>query len=101
MQANEYQKWCKRFDKHKPETRRLALALGLCAEAGEVANQFERVERVGEMPFAYAGQVADELGDVLWNVARLADELGFPLENLLEQNINKLIERHGTSEDAA
>lgn len=91
MQANEYQKWCRRFDNHdgEPDT---ALALGLVAEAGEVANEYERSYRKGHM--LNVDKVVGELGDVLWNVARLADELGYPLENLFEQNINKLLARY-------
>ncbi len=69
-----------------------ALALGLCAEAGEVANEYERSRREGGRLDPV--KVADELGDVLWNVARLADELGYSLENLFESNINKLLARY-------
>lgn len=92
MQANEYQKWCRRFDNHADDMRGVALALGLCAEAGEVANEYERSYRKGGA--LNVGKVADELGDVLWNVARLADELGYPLENLFEANIAKLLARY-------
>ena len=35
-----------------------------------------------------------ELGDVLWYIAALADELGIPLEEIAIQNIEKLRGRH-------
>lgn len=94
MRASEYQRWCKRFDNHHPAHTIPALALGLCAEAGEVANALERSYRKPLKPFTPSEEIALELGDVLWNVARLADELGYTLEDLFEMNVNKLIKRY-------
>jgi NTP pyrophosphatase (non-canonical NTP hydrolase) len=34
-----------------------------------------------------------EIGDVLWYVARLADELGIDLEEIATYNMNKLLDR--------
>lgn len=93
MTPLEYQLWCRRFDNHPGETRMLALALGLCAEAGEVANLFERRCREGAVPLDL-DKVKSELGDVYWNLSRLADELNITLEDLAQSNINKLIKRY-------
>lgn len=95
MTPLEYQQWCRRFDNHNPYLLTATLALGLCAEAGEVANLVERSRREPISPFGPdEDELALELGDVLWNVARLADEAGFTLEELMERNINKLIARY-------
>lgn len=95
MRADEFQAWTKRFDNHRrDETHDLALALGLAAEAGEVANEFERSCRVGHE--LNVEKTLTELGDVLWGVARLADELGYSLEDLMQMNVNKLIKRYDT-----
>lgn len=92
MTPLEYQQWCRRFDNHDPGGIQVALTLGLCAEAGEVANEFERMMRKGGSTDTHT--LALELGDVLWNVARLADELGYTFEQLFEMNINKLVARY-------
>jgi NTP pyrophosphatase (non-canonical NTP hydrolase) len=92
MEANEYQRWTRRFDNHRPEVMTGALVAGLCAEAGEVANEFERSCRNGKSLDVV--KLMDELGDVQWNVARLAAEAGWTLSQLMEHNINKLVKRY-------
>ena len=39
------------------------------------------------------GSIADELGDVLWYLAILADDLGIPLEDIAHWNVDKLQRR--------
>ena len=62
-------------------------ALGLCGEAGEVAEKIKRYFRGEALD---AGQVAKELGDVLWYVACLANDIGFTLQQVADMNIEKL-----------
>lgn len=69
--------------------------LGLCGEAGEVAEKIKKVIRDSD------GVVSDEirealkleLGDVLWYVSQLAEELNLELGAIAEANINKLASR--------
>lgn len=42
-------------------------------------------------------QAFDELGDILWNVAMVAEFLGYPLKWVAEDNLKKLQERKETS----
>lgn len=64
------------------------LALGLASEAGEVAGKIKKRIRDGyELTTSY------ELGDCLWYVAQLATELGVPLENIANHNLDKLSKR--------
>lgn len=65
-------------------------ALGLASEAGEVCNHVKKRLRDGKMDFEKA---RDELGDVLWYVAVLANDLGISLSSLANRNIQKLSDR--------
>ena len=69
--------------------------LGLCGEAGEVADKVKKVIRDQQGAFS-ADTVAAlklELGDVLWYVAQLASELGLDLDGVAQANLDKLASR--------
>ena len=66
--------------------------LGLTNEAGEVAGKFKKVLRDGDEAVTDEQLVA-ELGDVLWYLARTADELGFSLDYIATKNLAKLQSR--------
>ena len=66
------------------------LAMGLCSEAGEVAGKVKKLLRDGVYD---PGNLAYEIGDCLWYCARLADAIGYDLEDILEINQNKLMKR--------
>ena len=68
------------------------LALGLCGEAGELANLVKKHERHGK-PFD-PDRVADELGDVLWYLAVAAQAAGISLDELANRNVDKLRARY-------
>jgi NTP pyrophosphatase (non-canonical NTP hydrolase) len=69
------------------------LSLGLASEAGEVAGKIKKVLR-GDYELALVkGQLRKELGDVLWYLAVLAEELDISLEILAQENLNKLRDR--------
>ena len=69
--------------------------LGLCGEAGEVAEKVKKVLRDGAGVFdpQVRQSLQLELGDVLWYVAQLATELELSLEEIAEANLNKLASR--------
>ena len=69
--------------------------MGLSGEAGEVADKVKKVlrDRGGLFDDAIRAEIALELGDVLWYVAQLASELGYELEDVANQNLQKLRDR--------
>lgn len=78
---------------------KLAYCTGkLNGEAGEVAELIFKALRDGS---GNPGEIDEdrriflfkELGDVMWYVARLSDLLGFKLEDVMQANINKLMDR--------
>jgi NTP pyrophosphatase (non-canonical NTP hydrolase) len=74
------------------EQRLIVSALGLAGEAGEFANLVKKMTAHGH-PFNNRA-LEDELGDVLWYLAEAATAAGLNLEEIANQNIQKLIERY-------
>ena len=66
------------------------LQLGLASEAGEVADKVKKWIRDGTVDKA---AISKELGDVLWYIAVLANDLGFPLSEVAKVNLDKLNKR--------
>ena len=69
--------------------------LGLCGEAGEVADKVKKVLRDAEGRFddGVRDDLRLELGDVLWYVAQLATELDLDLADIAAANLEKLASR--------
>ncbi len=74
-------------------------ALGLCGEAGEVAEKVKKAIRDdgGVLTAERRDALAGELGDVLWYVAQLATEAGLDLDQLADANLAKLRSRQERS----
>lgn len=68
---------------------------GLAGEAGEVADKVKKCIRdnVDYNDDHVSRSIAMEIGDVLWNCAMLAADLGFTLEEVARMNIDKLESR--------
>ena len=69
--------------------------LGLTGEAGEVADKVKKVLRDNEGFFSdeIRSELIKEVGDVLWYVAALSNDLGYTLEEVANMNIIKLSKR--------
>ncbi len=65
-------------------------ALGLCGETGEVAEKVKKQVRDGVFN---RHEVAKELGDVLWYLSNLANDIGYNLDEIADINIEKLTSR--------
>lgn len=67
-------------------------ALGLAGEGGEVANKVKKLIRDGDTQ-ERRNQICDEIGDVLWYAAILADEMKMDLGDIAVNNLKKLDDR--------
>lgn len=68
--------------------------MGLVGEAGELANFLKKRIRKGvDVSEEDAAEMMEELGDVLWYVANLAEELGYDLSHVAAFNVDKLQKR--------
>lgn len=65
-------------------------ALGLAAEAGEVANKVKKILRDQKFD-RYA--IASEIGDCLWYIAALCRDLNLDLSQVARENLEKLSDR--------
>ena len=94
------------FDNYQIEARKTTIypdkdknfiypTLGLVGESGEVAEKIKKVLRDNNGNFDYESKTAikKELGDVLWYLANLCNELDFTLNEVAEENLEKLNNR--------
>lgn len=90
MLADAYQKSTKATAIYPRDQGILYTILGLTNEAGEVAGKYKKFIRDGSHWMDVRQMLIDELGDVLWYAARLADELDADLSEVMERNLSKL-----------
>jgi len=72
------------------------LALGICSEAGEIADKIKKYYRGDTTDRGYAGLkllLMGEMGDLLWYTSELANYLNVTLDEIAEMNIEKLKDR--------
>mgnify|MGYP001485911824 CR=1 FL=1 len=93
------------FDEYQAEAASTAIypgsdmiiypALGLCSEAGEVAGKVKKCIRDhnGAITPADCEKIADEIGDVLWYIAALAQDIRIPMSMIAKRNVEKLKDR--------
>jgi NTP pyrophosphatase (non-canonical NTP hydrolase) len=103
MNLKEYQEACKRTAKEfaTPETEIATWGLGIAGEAGDVASCIKKV-------FAHKNEaikqgLRENLGDMLWYAAMICNFFDWNLEEVLNENIEKLKKRYPegfTFEDA-
>lgn len=70
-------------------------AMGVAGEAGEVIEKWKKIVayRDGVVTQEDKNELAKELGDVIWYIAVLADSLGLSLDEIMQQNVAKLMDR--------
>lgn len=70
--------------------------LGLADESGEVLAKFKKWIRDDDANFDKLDKenIKKELGDILWYIAVVADDLGISLDDIARYNIEKLASRH-------
>jgi NTP pyrophosphatase (non-canonical NTP hydrolase) len=95
MTFNDYQENAVRTAIYGEGNKVIYPTLGLCGEAGEVAEKIKKVLRDKNGIFDQETKEAIklELGDVLWYIANIANDLGIDLYDVAEANIDKLESR--------
>ena len=88
MNANRYMRDSLRTaDRSNMDRLKLECTLGLCGEAGEVAEQVKKHFFHGhELDKRH---MIEELGDVAWYLAVLCDAIGSDLDTVMEENLKK------------
>lgn len=90
MELNDFQELCTTTAVYPKDNGIEYCALGLVSEAGEIAGKMKKFLR-GDFPIdVLIDGMYKELGDVLWYVAMLAEELDVPLDELAEGVLSKL-----------
>lgn len=107
MQGNEYQKLAMRTNDYKGMERVCTFAdengnattggllngaLGLTGESGEVADIIKK--GIFHEKGIDTEHLKKECGDVLWYLAMICESAGFTLDDVMEENVNKLIARY-------
>lgn len=94
---NEYQNFVKDMKVYPEEMRIIYPTLGLVGEAGEISEKVKKWIRDEDYANGmYIGRrqaILDELGDPLWYIAALADDLGYSLQDVVHANVRKLTSR--------
>jgi len=86
----EYQHKAVSFAVYPATHKVLYPTLGLCGESGEVAEKVKKQVRDGVFN---RHEVAKELGDVLWYLTNVCNDIGYNLEEIAKMNIEKLDSR--------
>lgn len=90
LDMDQYQDQARRYAIYKKEFKVVYPTLGLTEEVGEVSGKISKWMRDGSIN---KDDVARELGDVLWFAAMLAEDLGYPLSDIAQMNLDKLESR--------
>ncbi len=77
-----------------PKDHKITYAtMGLAGEAGELANKVKKLMRGDTNRDELLAGIKAEMGDILWYLAALADDLDVDLGQVADENITKLQDR--------
>jgi len=86
----KYQEWTRSTAIYPHDKAFTYLMTGLASEVGELLGKFKKEIRDGA---DHSDGIQSELGDVMWYVARIADEYGWTMEQVMQLNMAKLEDR--------
>jgi NTP pyrophosphatase (non-canonical NTP hydrolase) len=92
---DEYQEFVRSTKVYDKEYNLVYPVLGLVNEAGEVAGKVKKLMRDddGQLSQERFEDIVSELGDVLWYVTAVADDLGITISDVFYENFMKLKSR--------
>ncbi len=89
----EYQMEARKTSSYDPDLKITYATMGLVGEAGELANKVKKLLRGDDNRDELLDGVKAEMGDVLWYLSALADDIGIPLSDVAAENIAKIHDR--------
>lgn len=97
VQQDVHEDILKDYQERNQDIIRDMLFMGLAEEAGEVVGIGKRILRNydKDKSVATSEHLCEELGDVLWYLAGIADGFGLTLDDIWRYNRKKLEERYG------
>lgn len=97
MTLDEYQKQALKTAIHHPDALmdKTIWAMGISGEAGEVLEKWKKIVayKDGKISGEDIHELAKELGDVVWYIALLAHSLDLSLDEIMQDNLQKLADR--------
>lgn len=96
MEMNEFQRQALQTAIYPQELRTIYPLIGITGETGEVAEKVKKVIRDRNGIFSKSNrlEIAKELGDALWYLSVLANDLGYSLDEVAALNIEKIRSRN-------
>ena len=89
----EYQTEARKTAWYDPALKITYTTMGLVGEAGELANKVKKILRGDTNRQELIDGIRGEMGDVLWYLSALADDIGVDLSEIADENIQKLRSR--------
>lgn len=95
MDFNTYQQQAATTAVYPESAKYIYPTLGLCGEAGEVAEKIKKVIRDNGGVFTEEKkkEIVKEVGDVLWYIAALLSDLDITMDEAATGNLEKLFSR--------
>jgi NTP pyrophosphatase (non-canonical NTP hydrolase) len=96
MTFTDYQNQTHRTNLYPPDMMLECLTLGICSEAGEIADKVKKFHRGDKGVQSEAGLrllLVAELGDALYYISELANYLEISLDDIAVYNLAKLQDR--------
>lgn len=100
MELSHYQRNAQRTDRvplkgneAEDRTARLVPLLGLAGEVGTLLAGYKKFLRDGDAYELFTDNVGEEVGDLLWYLANVAEKWGLSLEELAAANLAKTADR--------
>lgn len=93
MDFNEYQSLARRTQNNdlNAHAKELHALFGMCSEVGEIHSLYQKEFQGHNLNY---DDVIDEMSDILWFMAELADVIGTSLDDVAKHNIEKLRKRY-------
>ena len=96
MELAEYQRLAQNSDKQSRNADPLIVPLlGLAGETGALLSSYKKWLRDGDAHKLFSAKITEDLGDILWYLANVAEKLGVNLNDVAKANLAKTRDRFG------